>query len=104
MFKKTYQATHPSMIDGISNEALCDLYQVTDLFVADEISLNYTHNERMIIGGTGWDYTTNLPDEIEACSPDYSIYDYPHSIGFTMRGLAAGRARDLVKLRHILQR
>ena len=35
MFKKTYQATHPSMIDGISNEALCDLYQVTDLFVAD---------------------------------------------------------------------
>ena len=51
MFKKTYQATHPSMIDGISNEALCDLYQVTELFVADEISLNYTHNERMVIGG-----------------------------------------------------
>ncbi len=51
MFKKTYQATHPSMIDGISNEALCDLYQVTELFVADEISLNYSHNERMVIGG-----------------------------------------------------
>ncbi len=51
MFRKTYQATHPSMIDGIGNEALCDLYQVTDLFIADEISLNYTHNERMIIGG-----------------------------------------------------
>ena len=51
MFKKTYQATHPSMIDGISNEALCDLYQVTELFVPDEISLNYTHNERMVIGG-----------------------------------------------------
>jgi 4-deoxy-L-threo-5-hexosulose-uronate ketol-isomerase len=51
MFKKTYQATHPSMIDGISNESLCDLYQVTDLFIADEISLNYTHNERMVIGG-----------------------------------------------------
>jgi 4-deoxy-L-threo-5-hexosulose-uronate ketol-isomerase len=51
MFKKTYQATHPSMLDGISNEDLCDLYQVTDLFVSDGISLNYTHNERMIIGG-----------------------------------------------------
>ena len=40
MFRKTYQATHPSMIDGISNEALCDLYQVTELFVAgaDEIA------------------------------------------------------------------
>jgi hypothetical protein len=42
--------------------------------------------ERMIIGGTGWNYTTELPPEIDACVPDYSIYDYPHSIGFTMRG------------------
>jgi len=51
MFKKTYQATHPSMIDGINNPSLCDLYQVTGLFVADAISLNYSHNERMVIGG-----------------------------------------------------
>lgn len=51
MFRKTYQATHPSMIDGISNDALRDLYLVTDLFVADEVSLNYSHNERMVIGG-----------------------------------------------------
>ena len=60
MFRKTYQATHPSMIDGISNEALCDLYQVTELFVADEISLNYTHNERMVIGGAAI-YAEALP-------------------------------------------
>lgn len=51
MFDKTYQATHPSMIDGISNQQLCDLYQVTGLFVADKISLHYTHNERMVVGG-----------------------------------------------------
>ncbi len=64
MFKKTYQATHPSMIDGISNEALCDLYQVTDLFVADEISLNYTHNERMVIGGAApVKKAVRLPDQ-----------------------------------------
>jgi hypothetical protein len=41
---------------------------------------------RMIIGGTGWDLKIELPPEIEALTPDYSIYDYPHSIGFTMRG------------------
>ena len=51
MFKKTYQATHPTMIDGASNDTLRDLYLVTDLFVADEISLNYSHNERMVVGG-----------------------------------------------------
>ena len=28
MFNKTYQATHPSMIDGIGNESLRDLYLV----------------------------------------------------------------------------
>lgn len=51
MFQKTYQATHPSMIDGIDNETLCDLYQVTGLFQPDAIALNYSHNERMVIGG-----------------------------------------------------
>jgi 4-deoxy-L-threo-5-hexosulose-uronate ketol-isomerase len=66
MFKKTYQATHPSMIDGISNEALCDLYQVTDLFIADEIGLNYTHNERMVIGGAApVKSELRLPDQSE---------------------------------------
>ena len=66
MFKKTYQATHPSMIDGADNQMLCDLYQVTGLFVADEVSLNYTHNERMVVGGAapvGSD--VRLPDQAE---------------------------------------
>lgn len=42
---------------------------------------------RMEIGGTGWsDMAVVLPDEVEAMVPDYSIYKYPHSIGFAMRG------------------
>jgi len=40
----------------------------------------------MIVGGTGSTSTAELPDEIESCVPDYSLYDYPHNIGFTMRG------------------
>lgn len=40
----------------------------------------------MEIGGTGWDLQKNLPDHIEALVPDYSLYNYPHNIGFTMRG------------------
>lgn len=41
---------------------------------------------RMDIGGTGWDYKTKLPPEIEVSPPDYSLYNYAHSMGFTMRG------------------
>lgn len=51
MFRKTYQATHPDMMAGADNEALRDRYLVGDLFEADSVSLNYTHNERMVIGG-----------------------------------------------------
>lgn len=47
---------------------------------------SYLDPDRMIIGGTGWDLTTKLLDEIDSLTPDYTIYSYPHSIGFTMRG------------------
>ena len=42
--------------------------------------------ERMVIGGTGWDLNKTLPQEIEVCTPDYRLYNYIYSIGFTMRG------------------
>jgi hypothetical protein len=40
----------------------------------------------MEIGGTGWDIKKQLPGEIESLTPDYSLYQYEHNIGFTMRG------------------
>lgn len=51
MFVKNYQATHPDMMDGATNQQLVDRYQVSGLFVENEIQLNHTHNERMVIGG-----------------------------------------------------
>ena len=66
MYSRTYQATHPNMMDGISNEALRDLYLVAGMFVADEIKLNYTHNERMIVGGAApVSGAVVLPDQAE---------------------------------------
>ncbi len=47
---------------------------------------SYLDPDRMIIGGTGYDLSVKLPDEIESLTPDYTIYNYPHSLGFTMRG------------------
>lgn len=51
MFAKTYHATHPDMMQGVSNEALRDRYLVRGMFREGEIRLNYSHNERFVIGG-----------------------------------------------------
>jgi 4-deoxy-L-threo-5-hexosulose-uronate ketol-isomerase len=51
MYKKTYQATHPDMMSGADNDALRARYLVSELFTVDTVALNYSHNERMIIGG-----------------------------------------------------
>lgn len=40
-----------------------------------------------IRGGTGYDIASRLPEEVEACDPDYSIYpDFKEAIGFLTRG------------------
>jgi len=40
----------------------------------------------MIVGGTGIDLRITLPNEIDNMTPDYSLYNYPHNIGFAQRG------------------
>lgn len=51
MFAKTYHATHPDMMAGVSNKELSDRYLVKDMFVPGKVTLNYSHNERFVIGG-----------------------------------------------------
>ncbi len=51
MYKKTYYATHPESIFGAMNEDLHDLYIVSELFVSGEINLNYSHFDRIVVGG-----------------------------------------------------
>ena len=40
----------------------------------------------MITGGTGIDLKISLPPKMDTMTPDYSLYNYPHNIGFTQRG------------------
>jgi len=51
LFKRTYQATHPDMMPGASNEELRRRYLVDGLFEPETVCLNYSHNERMVVGG-----------------------------------------------------
>ncbi len=51
MFDRLYHATHPDMMEGVSNDQLRDRYLVSGLFQPGRVSLNYSHNERMVIGG-----------------------------------------------------
>jgi 4-deoxy-L-threo-5-hexosulose-uronate ketol-isomerase len=51
MYRKTYYATHPESIHGATNEELRQRYLIGELFATDELRLNYTHYERLVVGG-----------------------------------------------------
>jgi 4-deoxy-L-threo-5-hexosulose-uronate ketol-isomerase len=51
LYKKTLYGTDPASVVGASNQLLRDNYLIDGIFVADEISLTYTHVERLVIGG-----------------------------------------------------
>jgi len=51
MFDRTYYATHPDMMECVSNEELRDRYLIPGLFREGECVLNYTHADRFVIGG-----------------------------------------------------
>lgn len=51
MYSRVLHATHPDMMAGASNDQLRDRYLMTGLFVPGQVVLNYSHNERMVIGG-----------------------------------------------------
>ena len=69
MFAKTLQATHPDMMDGATNDQLRDRYLICGLFAAGQVVLNYSHNERFVIGGAAPGAASlKLPDQTEPAS------------------------------------
>lgn len=69
MFERNYYATHPDMMECVSNEELRDRYLIQALFREGEVVLNYTHADRFIIGGVLVGAAdVRLPDQAEPAS------------------------------------
>jgi len=69
MFERTYYATHPDMMECVSNEELRDRYLIGGLFREGEVVLNYTHADRFVIGGAVVGQgDLRLPDQTEPAS------------------------------------
>jgi 4-deoxy-L-threo-5-hexosulose-uronate ketol-isomerase len=47
----TRHASHPSFIGNAGSQALRDQYHVSGIFIPDDVSLTFSHIERMIVGG-----------------------------------------------------
>ncbi len=69
MFDRTYYATHPDMMECVSNDELRDRYLIDGLFREGECVLNYTHADRFVIGGVAVGAgSVKLPDQTEPAS------------------------------------
>jgi 4-deoxy-L-threo-5-hexosulose-uronate ketol-isomerase len=69
MFERNYYATHPDMMECVSNEELRERYLISGLFREGEVVLNYTHADRFVIGGVlVGNSNVRLPVQVEPAS------------------------------------
>jgi 4-deoxy-L-threo-5-hexosulose-uronate ketol-isomerase len=92
MFERNYYATHPDMMECVSNEELRDRYLVQNLFREGEVVLNYTHADRMVIGGVLVGAAdVRLPDQTEPASVAGHPFLERRELAIVNVGTAAGK-------------
>ncbi len=101
MYNKIFQSTHPDMMQLVDNATLTDRYRVDGLFMEGHVVLNYTHNERMVIGGVAASSAITLPDHTEPVSAKGQPFLTRRELGIFNVGGCAGQVRvddELIKL------
>ncbi len=69
IYRRTYYATSPESMQGASSEQLRRRYVLDELFVPGTVALNYTHFERMVVGGAApTEGALALPKQVEPAS------------------------------------
>ncbi|HUR97068.1 MAG TPA: 5-dehydro-4-deoxy-D-glucuronate isomerase [Pyrinomonadaceae bacterium] len=91
MYRKTYYATDPPSMRGISNGDLRSKYLIDELFTDGEVHLNYLHYERFVIGGAApIDKPVSLPIQNEPKSAEGKPFLERREMGIVNVGATNG--------------